>query len=108
MNWYGAWSFAKGIPKTVWAGTIWALCVLGWWLTRSQLIKEKAKNIRLEHRARNDAARKGAEARLLARKVKIQDALTHVQEQTEERDVQIESLGTSELTKELNSEFLAP
>ena len=105
MTWVGVWAFLKEVPSKVWLGVAWALCILGWWLTRSELAKEKAKIIRLEHRAKNEVIRKEAIVRLQERKARIQEELTRVKKQVDERDTQIHDLNASDLARELNDEF---
>lgn len=106
MTWASVWICIKDIPAKVWLGVLWALCLVGWWLTRSELAREKAKSIRLEHKAKQKAARQASVIRLQQRKARIQAELVKAKEKAQEKNTEIAKMDTDELAKALNDEFI--
>ena len=105
MTWWGVWSFLKEVPAKVWAGVIWALCILGWWVARSELAKQKAENVRLKHKARQKELRNESVIRLKERKARIQGELSAARTKAAEKETEIKAMDEDELIKELVDEF---
>lgn len=105
MTWGTVWIFLKEIPLKVWLGVVWAACLIGWWLSRSQLAKEKAKNVRLEHKHRQIEIRKESLLRLHKKKERIQKELVKARKETLKKAEEIAGMDVNELAEELNREF---
>lgn len=105
MTWLSVWSFLKEVPAKVWAGVIWALCILGWWIARSELAKQKAENVRLRHKAKQKEIRNESIVRLKERKARIQGELSAAKTKAEEKEKEIKSMDEDELIKGLIDEF---
>lgn len=105
MNWLSVWAFIKDVPAKVWAGAAWALCILGWWITRSELAKQKAETIRLKRQVKTEQEHRGTLIRLQERKQRIAKELANVKSKARQSETQIIRLDDVRLAKELNDEF---
>lgn len=105
MNWMSAWVFLKEVPARVWAGIVWALCIVGWWFTRSELAKEKAENAKLKTRVSEEKRHRQAIVKLQERRDRIANELKSVKRNAKATKTQIYRMDDGKLVEELNNEF---
>tara|TARA_B100000282_G_scaffold285482_1_gene251062 strand:- start:855 stop:1184 length:330 start_codon:yes stop_codon:yes gene_type:complete len=105
MSWASAWIFLKEVPARVWAGVIWVLCIVGWWLTRSELAKEKAENAKLKARASEEKKHRLAIVKLQERKERIANELKAAKDKAKATETKIFKMDEDRLVEELNNEF---